>query len=58
MKEAEKLAGQLGGHYCGVKPEQAPPPSAYLDYYHIDDPAWQERMRLRLTECVAEVVQG
>jgi hypothetical protein len=54
-REAEQLAGQLGGHYCGVTADQTPPPSAYHDYYHIGDAVWQERLRRRLAECVAEV---
>lgn len=58
LAEAERLSGELGGHYCGLTPEQSPPPSAYRDYYHIEDAAWQERMRARLAECVAAVHQS
>ena len=53
LANSAALAKRLGGYYCEAPAAAKPPPQAYRDYYHIDDPVWQEKLRVTLAHCVA-----
>lgn len=55
LKEAAALSAKLGARYCRPTAEDMPPSDAYRDYYHIADPASQERLRMVLARCVASL---
>lgn len=58
LQEMARLSANLGAYYCRLPDGVAVPPSIFRDYYHIADPAWQERLRVRLAECVADMTRG
>ena len=48
------LAKRLGGYYCEPRADARPPSQAFRDYYHIADPASQEKLRVTLARCVTD----
>ncbi len=58
LQEMARISANLGAYYCRLPDGVAVPPSIFRDYYHIADPAWQERLRVRLAECVADMTRG
>jgi hypothetical protein len=53
VKKSAALAARLGVQYCSPPANGALPGRIFKDYYHLQDPAWQEKFRMILAKCVA-----
>ena len=56
LASSPEMVAELGGYYCRPSAANTPPAEVFPDYFHVDDPVWQEKLRQSLARCVADMM--